>query len=70
VAAPKGVSADFVARLGKAVREVTGLPDVQQRLAALGFILDYTDGKTFGALVAADHVKYGKVIQDAGIAPK
>jgi tripartite-type tricarboxylate transporter receptor subunit TctC len=70
VAAPKGVPADFVARINKAVHEALELPDVKDRLAKLGFILDYADGKAFGELVAADHVKYGKVIQAAGIAPK
>jgi tripartite-type tricarboxylate transporter receptor subunit TctC len=70
VAPPKGVPADFVTRVNKAVQEITALPDVKDRLAKLGFIVDYADGKAFGALIAGDHVKYGKVIQDAGIAPK
>ena len=70
VAAPKGASAEFVARVGKAVREVTELPDVQKRMATLGFILDYADSKAFGDLIVSDHMKYGKVIRDAGIAPK
>ena len=39
-------------------------------LGKLGFIVDYADRKVFGALIASDHVKYGKVIRDAGIAPK
>jgi tripartite-type tricarboxylate transporter receptor subunit TctC len=70
VAAPKGTAADVIARIGNAVHEITSVPDVQARLAKLGFNVNYADSKTFAALIASDHVRYGKVIQAAGITPK
>ena len=70
VAAPKGTSPDFVARVSKAISETTKLPDVQKRMATLGFGLDYGDSSEFGKLIVSDHIKYGKVIHDAGITPK
>jgi tripartite-type tricarboxylate transporter receptor subunit TctC len=70
VAAPKRTAADVIARIGNAVHEITGASEVQARLAKLGFNVNYADSKTFAALIASDHVRYGKVIQAAGIMPK
>lgn len=70
VAAPKGTAKDFVERVSKAIGAATRLPDVQRRMAGLGFSLAYGDSDTFAKLIVSDHVKYGKVIHDAGITPK
>jgi len=70
VAAPKGTSSDTIERVSGAIREIARLADVQQRMASLGFNLDYADSKAFGALIARDHVAYGKVIRGAKIMPK
>jgi tripartite-type tricarboxylate transporter receptor subunit TctC len=70
VAAPKGTSPAFVAQMSAAIGAITQLPEMQARMTALGFTIDYADSAAFGRLIAADHVRYGKVIREAGITPK
>jgi tripartite-type tricarboxylate transporter receptor subunit TctC len=70
VAAPKGTAREVVARVSAAIAQITSSAEVQKRLAMLGFTLSYADSKEFGALVASDHARYGKVIRAAGIMPK
>jgi tripartite-type tricarboxylate transporter receptor subunit TctC len=67
IAAPAKVPSDVVARLGKATREITELPDVQKRMSTLGFNLDFRDSEQFRELIAVEHQKYGAIIRDAGI---
>jgi len=67
IAAPAKVPSDVVARLGKATREITELPDVQKRMSTLGFNLDFRDSEQFRELIAMEHQKYGAIIRDAGI---
>ena len=69
VAAPVKVSSEVVARIGQAVREVTELPDVQRRMSALGFDLDFRGSEQFRELIVRDHQKYGAIIREAGIHP-
>jgi tripartite-type tricarboxylate transporter receptor subunit TctC len=67
VAAPAGVRADVVSKVGEAVRAVTELPDVQRRMSTLGFSLDYRDSDRFRDLIITDHRRYGAIIREAGI---
>jgi|KBSSwiStaDraftv2_1062776.scaffolds.fasta_scaffold73554_2 tripartite-type tricarboxylate transporter receptor subunit TctC len=69
VVGPARVRADIVARLGQAIREATELPDVQRRMATLGFNLDFRNSDQFGEFIASEHRKYGIVIREAGIQP-
>ena len=69
VAAPVKVSSEAAARIGQAVREVTELPDVQRRMSALGFDLDFRGSEQFRELIVRDHQKYGAIIREAGIHP-
>jgi len=69
ISAPGKTPREVIERLSAAVREVTEMPEVQARMATLGFGLDYRGPQAFGALVRSDHERYGKVIRDAGIAP-
>jgi len=67
IAAPAGVRADVVVKVGQAVRAVTELPEVQRRMSTLGFSLDYRDSNRFRELIITDHQRYGAIIREAGI---
>src|SRR5262249_10171723 len=69
VAAPAKTPASVIDRLDQEIKAVVAMPDVQARMAKVGFDPGYADGKTFGALIAADHKRYGEVIRAAGIQP-
>jgi tripartite-type tricarboxylate transporter receptor subunit TctC len=67
VAAPAKVSSEVVARVGQAIRETTELPDLQRRMSALGFNLDFRNSEQFRELIVKDHQKYGAIIRQSGI---
>jgi tripartite-type tricarboxylate transporter receptor subunit TctC len=67
VVAPARVPSEVVVRVGKAVRDITELPDVQSRMSTLGFALDFRSSEDFRELIASDHKKYGTIIREAGI---
>ena len=67
VAAPAKVSSEVVARVGQAIQEAAELPDVQKRMSALGFHIDFRNSDQFREIIAAEHQKYGTIIRKAGI---
>lgn len=69
IAAPAKLAPAMVARLDQAIRQTSEHPDVQKRMAALGYRLDVRGGEEFGRLIAAEHENYGRIIRDAGIQP-
>jgi tripartite-type tricarboxylate transporter receptor subunit TctC len=69
IAAPARTPSEITARLEKELGEITRLPDVQKRLTALGYDLDFVAGDRFRDLISADHKRYGTVIREAGIEP-
>ncbi len=69
IAGPAGTPAEIVSRLSKAIKEVTELPDVHERLSALGYNLDYRSSDKFREQMLSDQRKYGEVILEAGIQP-
>jgi len=69
IAAPSGTPRDTVERIGRAIREITELPDVKNRMDALGYDLDPGDSARLRELVASDHARYGAVIRELGIQP-
>lgn len=69
IAAPAKTSRDLIERVGREIAEIDKMPDVRQKMAPLGYNLNYADGRHFGEKIAADHARYGRVIQDAGIRP-
>ena len=69
IAAPAGVPPDVVARLSQAVREITEMPEVQRRMAAMGQNLDFRNSDEYGERLASDHQKFGAIIRAAGIEP-
>jgi tripartite-type tricarboxylate transporter receptor subunit TctC len=69
IAAPAKSPADIIARDSAAIAAIDKMPELRTKLAPLGYELDYLDSAQFAQKIAADHVRYGKVIRDAGIKP-
>ena len=63
----KGTLPAIIARLDQELKRVLQLPDVQERLAGLGFEPIPTTPARFAALIEAEIPKWAKVIKDAGI---
>ncbi len=70
IAAAAKVPPGVVARLQQAIGEITDLPDVRSRMAALGMSIDFRTGEQFRDLIAAEYHKYGEVVRQAGIQPE
>ena len=69
VAAPAKVPPGVVARVEKAVREITEQPDVSERMSELGMSVDFRDSNQFRELIARENEKYGVIVREAGIQP-
>jgi tripartite-type tricarboxylate transporter receptor subunit TctC len=69
IAAPAGAPPEVVARLSQAIREITEMPDVQRRMAAMGQNLDFRNSDEYRERLASDHQKFGAIIRAAGIEP-
>jgi tripartite-type tricarboxylate transporter receptor subunit TctC len=67
MAAPLATPPAIVARLNAEVLRVLQLPDVQQRLHAMGFTLSSFSAEEFTRFIRAEHEKWSKVIRDADI---
>ena len=64
---PKNLPADLSNTLQAHVAKVLTLPDVKQRLNALGFEPIGSDGKEFATYIREEMAKYEKIINDAKI---
>jgi tripartite-type tricarboxylate transporter receptor subunit TctC len=64
---PAGTPVDIVTLLHREVGNAAALPDVQQRLDALGFIAVSTSLQEASTILKRDSAKWTKVIQAAGI---
>jgi tripartite-type tricarboxylate transporter receptor subunit TctC len=69
VAAPATVQPDVAARVGEAIREITGLPDIRARMSTLGMSVDFRNGEQFRDLIVREYQKYGVIVREAGIQP-
>jgi tripartite-type tricarboxylate transporter receptor subunit TctC len=69
VAAPAKVPPGVVARVEEAVREITGQPNVRERMSELGMSVDFRDSNQFRELIAKENEKYGVIVREAGIHP-
>ena len=69
IAAPAGAPPEVVARLSQAIREITEMPEVQRRMAAMGQNLDFRNSDEYRERLASDHQKFGAIIRAAGIEP-
>ena len=67
VIAPAGVPRDIAARLAAELGRAVATPDVNKRLADLGYIPVTNTPDQFAAIIASDVAKFGTIIREAGI---
>lgn len=65
--APAGVPRDIAARLAAELGRSVAAPDVNKRLADLGYIPVTNTPDQFAAIIASDVAKFGTIIREAGI---
>ena len=65
--APAATPKAVVDVLSRQLARIVLLPDIQQRLAALGFAAVGSTPDEFAAQIKADIEKWSKVVRDAGI---
>ena len=68
--APAKVPKDIIAVLNREANAALKLPDVRERLIALGLDLWTESPEYFGKLMVSEYEKYGKVARDIGLVPK
>jgi tripartite-type tricarboxylate transporter receptor subunit TctC len=68
--APKGTPQDVVDKLTETMRGMMAEPDVQKRLAEIGFEAKWTEPKVFKDELAADIALWAKLTKEAGIEPQ
>jgi tripartite-type tricarboxylate transporter receptor subunit TctC len=65
--APAGTSREVVARLNKSIARILKLPDVQERLRAIGAEPTHSTPEEFARLIARDVAKWSKVVKAGNI---
>jgi tripartite-type tricarboxylate transporter receptor subunit TctC len=65
--APAGTPGDIIVRINRDAVAALSLPDVKERLSALGFEPAVTTPEEFGARIRSEIVKWDKVVRAAGI---
>jgi tripartite-type tricarboxylate transporter receptor subunit TctC len=65
--APAGTPSDIIARINRDTIAALSLPDVKERLAALGFDPAVTTPAEFGARIRSEIAKWDKVVRAANI---
>jgi tripartite-type tricarboxylate transporter receptor subunit TctC len=67
IVVPVGTPPEIVDLLHREIVKIVALPDVQEKLAALGFIAIADTPAEFAARLKSEFTKWAKVIKDAGI---
>lgn len=68
IVAPAGTPAAIVHKVAAEVRRITTLPEVRERLSAMGMDAVEQGGPDgFGALIKTETVRWNRVVRDAGI---
>jgi tripartite-type tricarboxylate transporter receptor subunit TctC len=70
MAAPAGTPREVVATLWRATGQALAAPDVRQALQAIGFGVEPLDPQAFAAYIAAETVRWAKMVKEAGIEPE
>jgi tripartite-type tricarboxylate transporter receptor subunit TctC len=65
--APKGTPAAVVDRLRAEIHKALAAPDVRDRLSSLGAVVSPSTPQQLGAMVRAEHERYGRLIREANI---
>jgi tripartite-type tricarboxylate transporter receptor subunit TctC len=69
VAAPAKTPAAVVQKLDQEIKAVIAMPEVQQRMAKVGFDPGYANSTAFREQMTAAHKRFGEIIRAAGIKP-
>ncbi len=64
---PAGTPKEIVNQLSREVARIVHLPDVTERLRAIGYVPVGNTPEEFAAIIKSDIAKWEKVIRDAGI---
>jgi tripartite-type tricarboxylate transporter receptor subunit TctC len=67
IVVPVGTPPEIVALLHREIAKIVALPDVQEKLAALGFIPIANTPAEFAARLKSEFAKWAKVVKDSGI---
>jgi len=67
IVVPARTPAEVVERLNAEIRKLVGLPDVKEKLEALGFVAVANKPAEFGERIKTESAKWSKVINDAHI---
>ncbi len=68
--APAGTPQAALDRLGAALQKVIAMPDVKDRLTAMGLTVGFMSGTELGKREAAYREVWAKIIQDSGYQPQ
>ena len=68
--APAGTPKHIVAILNREINRAMSMPDVKDKLNAIGLTVVTESPEYFGKLLKSDHEKYGKLIRDIGFKPQ
>jgi tripartite-type tricarboxylate transporter receptor subunit TctC len=67
IVVPAGTPKDIIERLNAEIRKLVALPDVKERLDALGFVAVANRPEEFGERIRTEGGRWAKVIRDANI---
>ena len=67
VGVPNGTPTDIILRLNREINDGLANPTIRARLADIGTIPMVFTPEEFGAFIAAETEKWGKVVRSAGI---
>ena len=70
VGVPNGTPTDIILRLNREINDGLANPTIRARLADIGTIPMVLTPQEFGAYIAAETEKWGKVVRSAGIKPE
>jgi tripartite-type tricarboxylate transporter receptor subunit TctC len=69
IAAPANLRPEVVGRVSEAIREITELSDVWERMSMLGMSVHFRNSEQFRDLITREYQKYGVIVHEAGIQP-
>lgn len=67
---PAGMPRDLVAKINAETNRIMQLPEVKERMAAIGVDVANLSSAQFSDILARDTAKYTKLIADLGIKPE
>ena len=63
---PAGTPADIVAKLNAEVVKILKLPEVRERLQAMGIEIAGNSPEQFAAFMRSETTKWGRIVKDSG----